>query len=68
MRRILFLAIFLLGSTAFLIAQEEMVTIYDAMGHLVLQQPYGKALDVSGLTPGIYTVKVSARSVKVMLK
>ncbi len=51
-----------------MIAQEEMVTIYDAMGHLVLQQPYGKALDVSGLTPGIYTVKVSARSVKVMLK
>lgn len=49
-------------------AEGEMVTIYDAMGRLVFQQQYGNALDVSGLAPGIYTVNVSGRSVKILLK
>lgn len=49
-------------------AEGEMVTIFDAMGRLVLQQQYGDAVDVSGLASGIYTIKVTGHSVKVILK
>lgn len=42
----------------------EMVSIYDAMGRLVMQQVYNGNLDVSGLATGVYAVKTSNQITK----
>lgn len=42
----------------------ETVCVYDVKGNLVLQKPYAKELNVSDLTPGVYTVKVANRWIK----
>ena len=42
----------------------EMVSIFDNMGRLVLQEKYHGHLDVSNLAQGIYALKVAEKTVK----
>lgn len=37
--------------------ENEMISIYDAMGRLVIQQVYTESIDVSSLAKGVYAVK-----------
>lgn len=47
-------------------AEGEAVSVYDATGHLVMQQVYVGQLDVRGLEDGVYTVKTVNGIVKFM--
>ena len=44
--------------------ENEMVSIYDAMGRLVMQQVYTENLDVSSFAKGVYAVKTGKGIVK----
>ena len=46
----------------------EMVSVYDAMGHLVMQEIYDGSLNISNLESGLYAVATSKGLVKVVKK
>ena len=46
------------------VAENEMISICDAMGRLVMQQVYNKKLDVSSLAKGVYAVKTGNQITK----
>ena len=41
-----------------------MVSVYDNMGRLVLQECYNGCFNVSGLIPGVYALTAAGRTVK----
>ena len=43
---------------------DEMVSVYDNNGRLVMQESYKGQLDVSGLAPGLYVVAVGKRAMR----
>ena len=44
--------------------ENEVISVYDATGRLVMQQVYNYNLDVSGLAKGVYAVKTQKGIVK----
>lgn len=53
------------GNTLQLVGvDDELVSIYDNTGRLVLQERYAGQIDVSGLAPGLYVVATRNRSMR----